>query len=285
VSDGQWNRVLYGSLGGDIKSYDNVAAPGEIVTNSAGKVFIAERGKARILVLEIVGSGKAAVLKERFVIEGISAPTSLAYNDNGTPLETADDFLYVANAEENTISKFALTMQSAQKIAEYDGFKWPVSIACGRWDGANNNTLFVVDNYAKDLSVYEEINGKLQKSAVISAPIGQTLSRVQTDHFGQVYVSDAVRGNLYKLTAELEILASKNMGDIGINDISIPFGTIEIEGEGKDFYIALAEHIEDPEVKEFLLLMAREEANHETQFKKLLDEKGEIGRASCRERV
>jgi rubrerythrin len=49
----------------------------------------------------------------------------------------------------------------------------------------------------------------------------------------------------------------------------------KIEGEGKDFYTALAEHIDDPEVKEFLLLMAREEASHETQFIKILDEKGE----------
>jgi rubrerythrin len=49
----------------------------------------------------------------------------------------------------------------------------------------------------------------------------------------------------------------------------------KIEGEGKDFYTALAGHIDDREVKEFLLLMAREEANHEIQFRKLLDEKGD----------
>ena len=49
----------------------------------------------------------------------------------------------------------------------------------------------------------------------------------------------------------------------------------KIEGEGKDFYTALAAHIDDPEVKEFLLLMAKEEANHEVQFRKLLDEKGD----------
>jgi len=49
----------------------------------------------------------------------------------------------------------------------------------------------------------------------------------------------------------------------------------KIEGEGKDFYNALAQHIDAPEVKEFLLLMAREEASHEIQFKKLLDKKGD----------
>jgi len=49
----------------------------------------------------------------------------------------------------------------------------------------------------------------------------------------------------------------------------------KIEGEGKTFYDGLADQIDDPEVKEFLLLMAREEANHEVQFRKLLDEKGD----------
>ncbi len=49
----------------------------------------------------------------------------------------------------------------------------------------------------------------------------------------------------------------------------------KIESEGKSFYENLASYISDPEVKEFLLLMAREEASHEIQFKKLLDEKGD----------
>jgi rubrerythrin len=49
----------------------------------------------------------------------------------------------------------------------------------------------------------------------------------------------------------------------------------KIEGEGKAFYNGLANHIDDPEVKEFLLLMAREEASHEIQFQKLLDSKGD----------
>ena len=48
----------------------------------------------------------------------------------------------------------------------------------------------------------------------------------------------------------------------------------KIEAEGNIFYVALADHVDDPGVKEFLLLMAREEASHEIQFNKLIDEKG-----------
>jgi rubrerythrin len=47
----------------------------------------------------------------------------------------------------------------------------------------------------------------------------------------------------------------------------------KIEREGKVFYSELAKHVEDPEVKDFLHTMAREEALHEKQFKTLLDAK------------
>ncbi|MFQ5449616.1 MAG: ferritin family protein [Nitrospinaceae bacterium] len=48
----------------------------------------------------------------------------------------------------------------------------------------------------------------------------------------------------------------------------------KIEREASVFYQELAKHILDPEVKDFVVLMAQEEAKHEIQFKKLLEEKG-----------
>lgn len=48
----------------------------------------------------------------------------------------------------------------------------------------------------------------------------------------------------------------------------------KVEGEGKIFYKELAKQVTDAEVKDFLLLMSKEEAQHEKQFKKLLDGKG-----------
>ena len=49
----------------------------------------------------------------------------------------------------------------------------------------------------------------------------------------------------------------------------------KIERQGQVFYEALAKHITDPEIKEFITLMAREETLHEQQFKKLIDSKGD----------
>lgn len=48
--------------------------------------------------------------------------------------------------------------------------------------------------------------------------------------------------------------------------------SIKIEREGQEFYNQLADYVKDPIVKEFLIHMAKEEATHENQFKKLLEE-------------
>lgn len=51
--------------------------------------------------------------------------------------------------------------------------------------------------------------------------------------------------------------------------------SIQIERDGRLFYTELSKHVEDPTVKEFLQVMANEEALHELQFKQMLEEKGE----------
>jgi len=49
--------------------------------------------------------------------------------------------------------------------------------------------------------------------------------------------------------------------------------SIKLERDGKRFYTELAKAVQDPILKDFLKLMAREEAQHEKQFKDLLDSK------------
>ena len=51
--------------------------------------------------------------------------------------------------------------------------------------------------------------------------------------------------------------------------------SIQIEREGKVFYSELCNYIDDSTTKEFLQVMAKEEAIHEEQFKKILDEKSD----------
>ncbi|MBT5550751.1 MAG: ferritin family protein [Nitrospina sp.] len=49
--------------------------------------------------------------------------------------------------------------------------------------------------------------------------------------------------------------------------------SLKIESEGKRFYSEMADTVTDPKVKDFFWLMAREEALHEKQFKRLIESK------------
>jgi len=49
--------------------------------------------------------------------------------------------------------------------------------------------------------------------------------------------------------------------------------SLKIERDGKRFYSELANKVTDPKVSEFFQLMAREEALHEKQFKRLIESK------------
>ena len=53
--------------------------------------------------------------------------------------------------------------------------------------------------------------------------------------------------------------------------------SIKIEREGQRFYAELAEHVDDPKVKEFLKLMVKEEAAHEIHFTKMLETEDDYG--------
>jgi rubrerythrin len=50
---------------------------------------------------------------------------------------------------------------------------------------------------------------------------------------------------------------------------------VKIEQEGQAFYKKLANHISDPVVKDYLLFMSADEAQHEKKFKKILGEQGD----------
>ena len=51
--------------------------------------------------------------------------------------------------------------------------------------------------------------------------------------------------------------------------------SIQVERAGKAFYAELSKHVKDPTAREFLKVMAQEEALHEEQFKEILAEKGD----------
>lgn len=231
VLDAEWNRIVYGNMNNWIKSY-NVHAPSAIAVDADGNVFVGEPANKRVLVLRLVGAGDAT-LQLHHAINSIDNPSDLAINDNGTPFNTSDDFLYVADATRNKIFKYTAGGNANSLVATFDGFDAPTSIAVGRWNGANNRVLYVVDKIAKRVRAFDDEGGSLSLLALHRGDYSQYFASLKTDHFGHVYVVDNVNSKLFKFTALLELLDEHGGADAfaALGNIDIPFARIEIDGD------------------------------------------------------
>jgi len=234
VTDPAWNRILYGSLGRWIKSYDDLAGPSAIAVDADGRVFIGETGRQGIRVLQLHPEEENTQLQYLFDISGISYPAGFALDDNGTPLDVSDDFLYVADPVENKIFKYALQSGGAALAGEFGNFDSPTTVLCGKWNGASSGFLYVIDKGGRRVQLLEDEGASLKPLREISGTPGQYFSAIKSDHFGNVYLVDNINSQLYKYTADLEFLDAQGGKETfdGLANIDIGFGKIIIEGEG-----------------------------------------------------
>jgi hypothetical protein len=234
VVDPSWNRIVYGNMSGWIKSFNDLIGPTSIAVDPSGRVFVGESGRGQVTVLRLEGGGSDAQLRPLFALSGITAPSAVAHSDNGTPLDPADDFLYVADAAKGAVLKYSLGASGGTLVASYPGFDSPTGIAVGRWNGSNNSFIYVVDQVAKRLRVLEDGGTSLAPVAEYRGGYGSYFSSLAVDHFGDVYVADNTSSRLLKLTSSLEPLDEE--GGAGtyaaLTAVNIPFGLITVDGEG-----------------------------------------------------
>lgn len=233
VLDPEWNRILYGNMDRWIKSY-SVQGPSAIAVDADGNVFLGQPANKRVLVLKLVGAGENVELQHRHQVYTITDPADLAINDNGTPFDTRDDFLYVADAAENKILKYTAGALRNSLVASFEGFSTPTSIAVGRWNGANNALLYVVDKVANRIRVFEDEGTSLTLVHEYRGNYHQYFTSIKTDHFGHVYAVERVNSQILKFTPTLELLDVEG-GDetyAGLSHIDIPFAKVVISGEG-----------------------------------------------------
>lgn len=234
VVDRSWNRIVYGNLNRWIKSYDNLVGPSSIAVDPSGRVYVGETGREQVAVLRLEGEGNDAQLRTAFTIPGIASPSALAHNDNGTPLDPTDDVLYVADAVRNVVLKYSLGPAGAVLTATFEGFDSPNAVAVGRWNGANTNLLYVVDNVAKRVRVMEDAGTSLATVAEYRGGYNTYFSCITTDHFGNVYLADNTNARLSKLSSALEFLDEEGGPDVyaALSAVDIPFGLITVDGQG-----------------------------------------------------
>jgi hypothetical protein len=234
VTDPAWNRILYGNLGRWIKSYGDVSGPSAIAVDADGRVFVGETGRQRIAVLQLRPEEEDSELNYLFDIPGISHPADVALDDNGTPLNTGDDFLYVADPVQNEILKYALGPGSAAPVAAFDGFDTPTAVLAGKWNGANTGFIYVIDKTGRRIQLLEDNGAALAPLREIVGDPGQYFSALKADHFGNIYLVDNINSRLFKYSAGLELLDSAGGKETfrGLANVDIGFGKIIVEGEG-----------------------------------------------------
>ncbi len=234
VLDPAWNRIVYGRLEHWIKSYNDVTGPSAIAVDAAGRVFVGESGRQRILVLQLQPEAESSTLQLLFTLESAGVPLDLALDDAGTPLDTSDDVLCVANGRDGNIVKYALSEHGAVKVAEFAGFDSPSAVATGRWNGASSGMIYVIDRAGTRLRQFRDDRTALQPLGEVRARPGEYFSALKCDHFGNLFVADALGNRVHKFSADLEWLDSSDgtAGFRGLLHLDIPFGKIEVPGEG-----------------------------------------------------
>ena len=118
VSDPGWDRLLMGETGkglfafdGEGSAFGKISEPRGLALGENGRIYLADTGNNRILVLDSHSEFDRIDLVPVETIEGLSRPYDVSFSNGGTPDDPADDRLYVAEAGRNRVSGYALLRQ------------------------------------------------------------------------------------------------------------------------------------------------------------------------------
>lgn len=228
TTDPFWNRLIFGDYEKWIKSYGSWGTgsgqfkhPHGIDRSADGIIFVADTGNNRVVVLKMyfVHSGddtSPTSLSYVTSITGLSLPYDVAWDDNGTTNNT-DDYLWVADTGNHRIIKYRFYSNNTfSTVATYGGygtgtgqFRHPRAIAVGRTDGLNDNNIYVVDTGNNRIIRLEDgtsgITWKTLKPGNFT--IG-TLSSIETDWYGGVWITDKRNHIIFKRDRYLNFLDS-----------------------------------------------------------------------------
>src|SRR5262249_6455487 len=124
VSDPAWNRLVYGEVGGDLHAFDGAGTatgplrePRGLAVDDPDRVYVADGGHGRVLVLQATSTLGALTLAPLYAIDGLSDPHGVAWSDGGTPFQPDDDLLFVTDTGRNRVAAYALGSTSARLVA------------------------------------------------------------------------------------------------------------------------------------------------------------------------
>ena len=163
VSDPRWNRLVFGETGRQLSAFDGkstvlgaLSEPRGLAVDEVNRVYVADAGNDRVLVLEARTEFDRMTLVPLYAIGGLAHPYDVAWSDGGTPFQDGDDVLYVADTGKNRVVGFALERGAARRVAEVGDlgggigrFAGPMALTTGRAGGANTSDVYVADRCAQ----------------------------------------------------------------------------------------------------------------------------------------
>ncbi len=217
TTDIYWNRIVYSDYGNWIKSYGDhpgdyqFAGPHGICratyVEETGmgpytvKLYVADGGNGKVVELEYNDWDEEINYLREF--SGFQFPYDVDYDDNGTPFQPDDDYLWVADPTSNKIYKVRLLDGVIVKeYGEYGSdscqFINPHYIAVGKgyeeeMEMFSSDDIFVVDNLNHRLvHLVEDDEGNIQwKETFNYSDSSWSIKGINTDVFNNLWVSEA----------------------------------------------------------------------------------------------
>jgi len=245
VSDPQWNRLVIGEAGRALGAYDGAGTalgdlkePRGLAVDESDRVYVADAGNDRIVVLQATTEFGDVTLKPLYEIRGLSRPFDVAWSDGGTPFRDGDDVLYVADTGRNRVAAFALSGNSAREIASLgslgsgpSSFAGPMAISAGHDGGANTHDVYVADAHNRRIVHLVHDAAGLHWTGEVRTD-ADVVTSLDTDQWGNVYAAAPNRGTVRKYAPDLAAVADLRGDLVRPRNFHVPFFTVRDHRDG-----------------------------------------------------
>jgi hypothetical protein len=245
VSDPRWNRLIYGESGRSVAAYDGkgkpfgpLADPRGMAVDEANRVYVADAGNDRILVLQASTEFGAMELVPLFEVRGLARPQDVAYSDGGTPFVPGDDRLYVADTGKNRVVAFALAAGGARQVGTLGElgsgrgrFAGPMAIAVGRSGAGHTPDVYVADAHTRRI-VHLRHEGSAWSWVSDVHHEADLVTSLDTDQWGNLYAAAPHQGVVRKLGSDLAPVAELVSGVTRPRAFHVPFVNVRDHRNG-----------------------------------------------------
>jgi hypothetical protein len=229
VSDPEWDRLVYGEVGGDLRAFDaGLREPRGLAADERGHVYVADSGNRRIVAFSSYAEFDRLSLVPLFEIPDLSRPYDVAFSDRGTPFDSRDDRLYVADTGSSRVLAFdvgetgaAFAFAIGSLGSGTAAFAGPMALTVGREDGAHTDEIYVADSHNGRIVRLADAGDRFEWVSELRHEAGSVTS-LDTDHWGNVYATSPQSG-VSKYSADLTRVARLSNGVQRARAFHVPF--------------------------------------------------------------